>query len=229
MKKLGRIRLMEQSRAQSGGTFLGFLLGLLIGLAVAVIVAVFVTKAPVPFLNKTGKTSERVLEPKSAAETPDPNKSLYAKNKPSVDAASGPVAATEPQAKEADGEKKDSILGLLGTLGGAQTPKPDASPAPVAVAKANDKSVDKAGDAKTPDQKSSTWILQAGSFEQKDAAEAMRGKLAMLGFEAKIQSADVSGVTKYRVRVGPYNQIEDAQSSKARLADGGVTATVMRQ
>jgi len=39
-------------RQQRGGTVLGFFLGLVFGLAIALAVAVYVTKVPVPFVNK---------------------------------------------------------------------------------------------------------------------------------------------------------------------------------
>ena len=39
-------------RQQQGGTLLGFILGLVVGLAVALVVAVYVTKVPIPFMNK---------------------------------------------------------------------------------------------------------------------------------------------------------------------------------
>ena len=39
-------------KQQRGGTILGFILGLIVGLGVALGVAVYVTKVPVPFLNK---------------------------------------------------------------------------------------------------------------------------------------------------------------------------------
>jgi hypothetical protein len=37
---------------QRGGTFLGFVLGLVIGLGIAMGVAFYVTKVPLPFMNK---------------------------------------------------------------------------------------------------------------------------------------------------------------------------------
>jgi cell division protein FtsN len=39
-------------KSQRGGTFLGFILGLVVGLGVALAVAVYVTKVPLPFMNK---------------------------------------------------------------------------------------------------------------------------------------------------------------------------------
>ena len=37
---------------QSGGTVIGLVIGLVLGMGVALLVAVYVTKLPVPFLNK---------------------------------------------------------------------------------------------------------------------------------------------------------------------------------
>ena len=89
---------------------MGMLLGLVLGLAVAVLVAIFVTKAPIPFVNKAPKTGERSLEPKTASDAPDPNKPLQSKT----------AKTSDPAGQAAQGgaapENKDSILGLLGSL-----------------------------------------------------------------------------------------------------------------
>jgi len=39
-------------KKQLGGTILGFIIGVVVGLAAALAVAVYVTKVPVPFMNK---------------------------------------------------------------------------------------------------------------------------------------------------------------------------------
>ena len=39
-------------KQQRGGTILGFIIGVVVGLGAALAVAVYVTKVPVPFLNK---------------------------------------------------------------------------------------------------------------------------------------------------------------------------------
>ncbi|MFM7802760.1 MAG: sporulation protein, partial [Limnohabitans sp.] len=38
--------------AQRGNTLVGFILGLVVGLLIALVVAVYVTKVPIPFMNK---------------------------------------------------------------------------------------------------------------------------------------------------------------------------------
>jgi cell division protein FtsN len=57
----------------------------------------------------------------------------------------------------------------------------------------------------------------------------MRGKLALLGFEAKVLGAEVNGQTLFRVRVGPYAQLDDMNKARARLAENGIEASVVRQ
>ena len=83
------------TQPQRGGTLLGLIIGLLVGLGAALAVAVYVTKVPVPFMNKgNSRTPEQ-----DAAETRknkdwDPNAPLYGKNpvRPAP-AASGPVTS----------------------------------------------------------------------------------------------------------------------------------------
>ena len=48
------------SSDQRGGTVLGFILGLIVGLVVALGVAVYITKVPIPFMNKgLNRTAEQ--------------------------------------------------------------------------------------------------------------------------------------------------------------------------
>jgi hypothetical protein len=54
----------------------GFLVGLVTGLVLAVLVAVFVTRAPIPFVDRGARSPGHVFEPKSLADAPDPNRSL---------------------------------------------------------------------------------------------------------------------------------------------------------
>ena len=66
------------TKTQRGGTLLGFLAGLITGLVVAVVVALYISKAPVPFGNKTVR-QEPLPNPISNKALQDPNLSLYPK------------------------------------------------------------------------------------------------------------------------------------------------------
>ena len=80
---------------QAGGFALGLVVGLLVGLALALGVALYITKAPVPFLNKVPQRT--VEQDKAEAERNknwDPNAPLVGKLPRPVVAASAPASAT---------------------------------------------------------------------------------------------------------------------------------------
>lgn len=185
-----------------GGTFLGLLLGLIFGLSIAVVVAIFVTRAPVPFLNKTSRPADRVVEPKSLAEAPDPNAPLHAKARPAegVPPSTNPPGAAPSVAMAPPTAPRSAPI----------TSSPQASTSPEA-----------GGDA--------SYLLQAGAFRGSTDAESMKARLALIGFEARVLSAEVNGQTLYRVRVGPYAQLDSMNRARARLAENGIEASVVRQ
>lgn len=69
--------------------------------------------------------------------------------------------------------------------------------------------------------------LQAGAFSNVEDADSMRGRLALLGFESRVQPADREGGRIYRVRLGPYNRIEDLNRARQRLIENGVECTLV--
>lgn len=71
---------------------------------------------------------------------------------------------------------------------------------------------------------SGTYFLQAGSFAKADEADRLKAKLAFMGMEAAVQSADVPGKgTYYRVRLGPYRSTEEMNKANATLKENGIT------
>jgi len=63
----------------------------------------------------------------------------------------------------------------------------------------------------------SGWIVQVRSTPDKAAADSLQASLVAAGFPAFVVSADVSGATYYRVRVGRYGSREDAKTIEAEL------------
>ena len=93
-------------KQQRGGTIVGFILGVIVGLGVALAVAVYVTKVPVPFLNKsTPRASEQDEATKN--KNWDANAPLYGKNpvRPAAPASppSRPPALRRPLAADEHG------------------------------------------------------------------------------------------------------------------------------
>ncbi len=50
----------------------------------------------------------------------------------------------------------------------------------------------------------------------------------MQGFEAKVTQREVNGTTKYRVRLGPFNSLDEMTAVRSRLQASGVESTVIR-
>ncbi|MBR8056007.1 SPOR domain-containing protein [Burkholderia dolosa] len=72
------------------------------------------------------------------------------------------------------------------------------------------------------------YFLQVGAYKTEGDAEQQRARLGFQGFESKVSKRDVSGVTYYRVRVGPFSKFEDMNSARQRLSDAGVDTAVIR-
>ncbi|TCW81425.1 cell division protein [Burkholderia sp. SRS-46] len=72
------------------------------------------------------------------------------------------------------------------------------------------------------------YFLQVGAYKTENDAEQQRARLGFQGFESKVSKRDVSGVTYFRVRVGPFSKFEDMNSARQRLSDAGVDTAVIR-
>ena len=72
------------------------------------------------------------------------------------------------------------------------------------------------------------YILQAGAFGASGDAETVKAKIAMLGLNARVESAQIGGKTVYRVRMGPYGSASELAEAKAKLAGGGLPAMAVK-
>ena len=75
----------------------------------------------------------------------------------------------------------------------------------------------------------SAFQLQVGAFRSAGDAEQLQAKLAMLGFEARVQQVESSGQYLNRVRLGPFGTMESLTETRARLSQYGVESSVVRQ
>lgn len=74
-----------------------------------------------------------------------------------------------------------------------------------------------------------SYFLQVGSFQAAAEADNMKARLALLGQEATIQTADIPdrGVW-HRVRIGPFTNIEDLNRSRALLAQSDIPSSLVK-
>jgi cell division protein FtsN len=227
-------KLQRPSRqSQRGGFAVGLIIGLLIGLALALGVALYVTKVPVPFINKVPQRTAG----QDAAETEknknwDPNSPLYGKNpaRPN-NAASGSVAPL-PAPPTAAVNPPTTSAGIPATTPSTRASSPSAARDPAAIlanqpAPAPPPKLAAAASGPAGPEPFS-YFVQAGAYGRTEDAEQQRAKLAMMGMEGKLSEREQSGRTVYRVRVGPFDKKADAEAAKDRLASSGVEAALVR-
>jgi len=188
-------------RQQQGGTLLGFILGLVVGLAVALVVAVYVTKVPIPFMNKAqSRNAEQDAAEEKKNKDWDPNAPLYGKNpaKPAAPAEPSEAAPAPIPAPSASGEDKktDDPLGDLARA------KAGADPF--------------------------VYFVQAGAYRSEPEAQAQKAKLALKGLASAVSEREQDGRTVYRVRLGPFDSKDDAEGTKKKLDSAKIESALVR-
>jgi cell division protein FtsN len=204
-------------KLQTGGTFLGLVIGIVIGLGAALAVAVYVTKVPIPFVNKnlTVSPEQEAAEARKNKDW-DPNAPLAGKNP--ARAASAPAAAASPASPAATTPAAPAAPAVAGGPGQAPAAKPSADPlGDLAKAKAGTVSVDPF-----------LYFVQAGAFRTPEDAESQRAKLSLMGIEAKVSEREQSGRTVYRVRSGPFERKDEADRVKEKLESSSIEAALVR-
>ncbi len=195
-------------KQQRGGTLLGFIFGRILGLGGALAVAVYVTKVPIPFLNKgLNRTAEQDAAEEKKNKDWDPNAPLYGKN---------PVKPSEKADKEDDPK--------------AVVPNPILSPPAVTGTPADEKA-DPLGElarARAAAADPFHYYVQAGAFRTPEDAEAQRAKLALAGFDPRVSEREQSGRTVYRVRIGPLESKDEAERIQQKLTASKVESALVR-
>lgn len=230
----------SQSRSSSlGGTLIGFAIGLLVGLAAALAVAVYVTRVPVPFVDRgLSRSAEDDAKEAERNKGWNPNRSVSGVATPATPAtapaAGGEGAISVPPADgrtlpPAGTATKDPLGDLVNSRLGQPGAAAPAAAAGTATAAA------RPGAASAPAAPEAavgadpfTYFVQAGAFRNVDDAEAQRARLAMLGISANVDEREQSGRTVYRVRVGPFAQKALADLTIEQLQVNKVDAALVR-
>lgn len=227
--------------SQRGGFFLGLIVGLLIGLALALGVALYITKVPLPFIDKVPqRTAEQDAAEAEKNKNWDPNSPLYGKNPakphpvqveaaPASEAGSGaapaavetPVAPAAPVAPVASAASSAKEIKEAKAAAKAASAAASTARNPAAILSGEPVSTNSASD-------SLSYQVQAGAYGNQAEAETQRAKLAMMGLEPRIQEREVNGRTMYRVRIGPFAQREQAEEVRVKLQAAGVESALVR-
>lgn len=213
-----------------GISLYGVVLGLILGLAAAVAVALFVTQVPMPFADKATRNAPTVLLP-DVRDAPDPNQGLRGRGTETIPGI-GVTPSVVPPAASADpaAPPPDNLGNLIANLG-KHTPPAAAPPSQLATPSqvATPSPPSPAAAVPAASGKQSIYYLQAGAFRATSDADAMKARLLMLGLSAQVQAANVNGTTLHRVRVGPFNGLDEMNKARSRLGSEKIETSVVKQ
>jgi cell division protein FtsN len=73
------------------------------------------------------------------------------------------------------------------------------------------------------------YFIQAGSFQNPADADNQKARLAILGFESSVEPANLPDKgTWYRVRLGPYNKLDEINRIRQALAQSNIDASLVK-
>ena len=182
--------------------------------SIALGVALYVAKVPVPFLDKVPqRTAEQDLAEQEKNKNWQPNAPLAGKNpaRP-VAVPAAPASQADESASAAAPTARDPASILAG----------GAAPATASAAAST------AAQASKPGEVGFTYFVQTGAYSSVEDAEAQRGKLALLGYSARIIEREQAGRTVHRVRLGPFEEKAEADDIKEKVFAAGFEAALVR-
>lgn len=216
-------------RTQHGNFLPGVIVGFLLGVAIALAVALFVTRSPVPFVNKVPThTAEQDAAEEARNRNWDPNAPIQGRNPARPHP---PETAAAPVPGEPAASRSETAP--------AGTPAPERAASAAernAERVAGNNSVERDPAAILADKPASAsaadanliYFVQTGAFARAEEAEQQRARLAMLGLTARVTEREQTGRTVYRVRLGPFNAREEAEATRERIAGNGLEAALVR-
>jgi len=204
MARAGRTPQATQ-RKSGGGFLLGVFIGLLLGLAVALGVAFYLNKTPIPFLTRSTPVGKDAAAAGGAG----------AKAPAIAGMSQGGRPIAQPGIEEAGQKPKYDFYRIL--PGGEE-----------AVSERDLKERLRTAPVQA-DAPRDVYYVQAGSFQNPADADNQKAKLAIVGLESSVEPTSLPDKgTWYRVRLGPYTQLEELNKVRQTLAANGIDASLVK-
>jgi cell division protein FtsN len=191
---------IAHSNREFGGTILGLVIGLVIGLGLALAVAFYISKTP----------------PQERPGVKAPNLPLSIK----------PAAPAEAVASEE--EKPATQIDLNKPLQGKSPAVPSISADPIADIATGKAAADNAANAKSDAKTEVVFFVQTGAFASQSEADAQKASLAMQGMQSQISEGLVDGKAVWRVRIGPFANVDDSGIVRSKLTGMGIKPAVIK-
>jgi len=218
-------RASRTPRSGLGSTLIVLFVGIALGVGLAAAVAFYVMRTGNPYqpsvsasVREAGKDAAKGLRI-DAAPIEKPRFDFY-----KILPGGEEPKATPRAAERATGDR--ATVERAVTIDKASASAPNPAKAEERIAAVPDKAVETP--PRAPRASDRIW-LQAGSFASEGDAENLKAQLAMAGMEASLQQATLpdKGV-RYRVRLGPYDNVDEVNRVRSDLAKRGFDVTVIR-
>ncbi len=215
----------------AGGTLIGIFIGLVLGLGLAAGVAYYLMRANGPFPAQTAKEAREVAKETSRSARADT--APADKEKPRFDfykilpGVEEPKVQAEAKRPSADRATVDQAKAGGDKASEKAADRGDKTGAAKVAEKASDKmaTAEPTSAAKLPER----FWLQAGSFASESDAENLKARLAFAGWQASVQQGTLPDKgTRYRVRLGPFDNPAEVNRIRGDLAKSGFDVAVIR-
>jgi cell division protein FtsN len=80
----------------------------------------------------------------------------------------------------------------------------------------------------TQPAKSQRYVVQAGSFTKQEDADQLKAKLAGIKIKARLEKITLENTAWYRVKLGPYATLADADKVRQHLRQNGIDSVVQK-
>lgn len=206
---------------------LGMIIGLLLGIVISLAVALWLNRLSNPFVDK-GKAVDPTPKISSAQPPAPAGAARAAEEAAKVAKAAEDSKAAKPAAKGAERPRFEFYQILPGDKEVTEKEARAALKAPAPAAAPPGPRPGSSPSSPKPHSGEVYW-LQAGAFSEEKEADNLKAKIAFTGLEASVRPVNIPDKgTLYRVRLGPYQSLDDANRIKSALSQNGVGAAIIR-
>lgn len=191
----------REKPASKGSPFLsGLLIGLLLGVGASVALVIFINGGTNPFVNKVEPGAK--LERKDNSDAPI-----------ETDNGALPNGKTPESEVTDDGKARFDFYTIL----------------PENESKVTEQEVKLKEAESAAKIVNESYFLQVGAFQNETDADNQKAKLALLGLEAIVQTAEIpSKGIWHRVRVGPFADLDQINKARKQLESNGFKADLLK-
>jgi cell division protein FtsN len=205
---------------------LGMIIGLLLGIVISLAVALWLNRLSNPFVDKA-----RPVEPVSKmapAQPPPPAEAAKAAERAAKGKEAAEKAAAEKTAAKPAERPRFEFYQML--PGDKEVTEKEAKAAAIRPAPPPTGGTRPGSTPAMPKPHSGEiYWLQAGAFSEEREADNLKARIALTGLEATVRAVSIPDKgTLYRVRLGPYQSLDDANRNKSTLSQNGVGTAIIR-